>query len=181
MSALLLRFLRESGPTRRVNVKAGPITAKGEAEAMTINILTPMRHAVEGGATGLIAAPQVPSIDHWNALVRAYLEARSADEIEREFGAVAKAEQAHDAAKAGPDAKVAYAAYAAAEDAHTANFGRPRWDAASAVVRTPSPNMAALVQKIEVMEGEDWDGNQIGAEDDFAALAADIRRLAQGA
>ena len=161
---------------------------------MAVSILTPARHVLPitgltvQEAQALMAPPRLGEpvdIDTWNQRLRTYLLACCAEKTEREFGALAKAEQAHAAAVAEhgegvddhrrhPALKMAWDCYAAAEEAHTEHFSKPRWNAGEAVYVTPSPSLAALVQKVEVIDKEDaWDN-----EETTRLLGDDIRQLA---
>lgn len=62
-----------------------------------------------------------------------------------------------------------------AENAFHDNFAEPRWAGAAAVYQTPAPSLAALVDKIEVVESED----DMDEPDAIRAIIADVRRLAQ--
>jgi len=127
----------------------------------------------------------------WDAAMTKYLAAMTLCQAEVQYGATGKAEDADSLERlsikeqhgkkwtALPDEITA--PFQEAEDARseawTANFAQPQWDAATALVGTPAPTLAAAVFKDALIQREETPQWPNLPFDCMEVLAADFARL----
>jgi len=127
----------------------------------------------------------------WDAAMTKYLAAMTLCQAEMQYGATGKAEDADGLDRlllkeqhgkkwtALPDEITA--PFQEAEDARseawTANFAQPQWDAATALVGTPAPTLAAAVFKDALIQREETPQWPNLPFDCMAVLSADFARL----
>lgn len=123
----------------------------------------------------------------WRNVVAEFHRLRDADEVARTSGPLRLANDRDDALRArlglkvgdrssdpatAAQAKESFEQVLAAEDAHFRDFLTSRWAAVARVYETPAPSLAALVEKIDIAEGEQ------DLAEAATHIVADVRRLA---
>lgn len=121
------------------------------------------------GGTAASAALPIGDEAKWSRLVANYRCLRAASQHESQRGALARATADYEAGLAPIDT------VHRAEERHKSSYDVPVWEAYDALLAAPAPTLAALLEKVEIIEIEE--AGLHDPDEGPGSVFADVRRL----